>query len=90
MSLRRDVIDLVAEIGKVTSIDAAMDVFKSKMDDTQFSRIQQIKNENALLKIANAIKMCDPDRVFINTGSDEDKKFIKQLALIKNSSNSWL
>ena len=56
MSLRRDVIDLVAEIGKVTSIDAAMDVFKSKMDDTQFSRIQQIKNENALLKIANAIK----------------------------------
>ena len=83
MSLRRDVIDLVAEIGKVTSIDAAMDVFKSKMDDTQFSRIQQIKNENALLKIANAIKMCDPDRVFINTGSDEDKKFIKQLALNK-------
>ena len=79
MGLRKDVIDLVTEIGKVTSIDMAMDIFKSKMDDTQFSRIQQIKNGDALLKIANAIKMCDPDRVFINTGSDEDKKFIRQL-----------
>ena len=83
MGLRTDVIDLVAEIGKVTSIETAMDVFKSKMDDTQFSRIQQIKNENVLLKIANAIKMCEPDRVFINTGSAEDKQFIRQLALNK-------
>ena len=58
MGLRTDVIDLVSEIGKVTTIDAAMDVFKNKMDDTQFSRIRQIKNESALLKIANAVKMC--------------------------------
>ena len=83
MGLRKDVMDLVTEIGGITTLADARKVFESKMDQAQLSRLQNIKTENVLLKIANAIKMCDPDEVFINTGSNEDRTFIKELALKK-------
>ena len=83
MGLRKDVMDLVTEIGTIKTIEEAMEIFKQKMDQTHLSRIQQIKNQNILIKIANAIKMCDPDDVFVNTGSEEDRNFIKELALKK-------
>ncbi len=76
-------IDIVSKIGGIETIDAAMETFKENMDQENFSRIQQLKNQDALLKVANAIAMCRPDQVFINTGSSEDKAFIKELALNK-------
>ena len=69
-------IDIVSKIGGIDTLDAAMDLFKEKMDQENFSRIQTIKNNEALYKIANAISMCRPDSVFINTGSSADKAFI--------------
>ena len=36
-----------------------------------------------VIKIANAIAMCEPDAVFINTGSEEDKQHIREMALQK-------
>ena len=33
------------------------------------------------MKIANAIAMCRPDSVFINTGSETDRQFIRDLAI---------
>ena len=48
-----------------------------------FEKIQRIKNEEARLKIANAIRMGQPDNVFVNTGSPEDKQFIIDLSLKK-------
>ena len=88
MGLRKDVMDIVTEFGKITTLEDAMKVFEEKMDQTQLSRLLQIKTQNVLLKIANAIKMCDPDEVFINTGSDEDLKFIKELALKKGEEST--
>ncbi len=76
-------IDIVSKIGGIETIDAAMGVFKENMDQDNFSRIQRIKNQEALLKIANAIAMCRPDNVIINTGSADDKAFIRELALKK-------
>ncbi|MBF0452426.1 MAG: phosphoenolpyruvate carboxykinase (GTP) [Candidatus Magnetomorum sp.] len=75
--------DIVCEIGGITTIDAAMACFESRMDSTHLSRIQFIKNPEILIKIANAIVMCDPDTVFINTGTAEDKQFIRDLSLQK-------
>ena len=74
-------IDIVAEIGRVDTLDAAAKVFKTSMDSEHLSRIQQIRNPEVLLKIANAIAMCRPDSVFVNTGSQTDKQFIRDLAL---------
>ncbi len=88
MGLRKDIMDLVTEIGKIKTIEEAMEIFKQKMDQTHLSRIQQIKNQKVLIKIANAIKMCDPDEVFVNTGSEEDRKFIKELALKKGEESN--
>jgi phosphoenolpyruvate carboxykinase (GTP) len=43
----------------------------------------RIKNSDVLLKIANAIVMCQPDSIYVNTGSEEDKEFIKQWSIEK-------
>jgi phosphoenolpyruvate carboxykinase (GTP) len=76
-------IDIIIEIGGVISIEGALKIFEKKMDAEHFSRIRRIKNEKVLLKIANAIVMCQPDSVFINTGSEADQQFIRELSLKK-------
>ena len=73
--------DIVQEIGGITTTDQAMNVFKKSMDQENFNRIKDFKNQEVLLKIANAIEMCRPDTVFINTGSESDKQFIRELCL---------
>lgn len=76
-------VDIVAEIGQVGTIADAYALFEKKMDSQHLSRIKQIENQYVLLKIANAIAMCDPDSVFINTGSEADGRFIRQLSIEK-------
>jgi phosphoenolpyruvate carboxykinase (GTP) len=76
-------IDIVQEIGQIRAIDNAVQLLKDTLDSTQFERISTLKNPNILLKIANAIRMCEPEQVVINTGSEEDRQFIRDLALQK-------
>jgi len=76
-------IDIVCAIGGISTIEEAMACFESRLDATHLSRINEINNPEVLLKIANAIVMCDPDKVYINSGSLEDKQFIRELALQK-------
>jgi len=81
MLKRNEGIDIVQEIGRVPDYDAALAVFKRTMDASNFARIQKIENSEISLKIANAIVMCEPDNIFVNTGSEEDRQFIRELAL---------
>jgi len=81
--------DIVAEVGKIKTREAAIQIFEKKMDKDNLSKIKKITNEEALLKIANAIVMCEPDTVFVNTGSEADKKYIRDLA-IKNGEEKKL
>ena len=69
-------IDILKDIGGVKDAEAVEEVFKDSMDDDNFQKIQRIKNEEARLKIANAIRMGQPDDVFVNSGTPEDKQFI--------------
>ncbi len=80
---KKEGIDIVSQIGGITTDEAAMEVFKSKMDANQLARIQRIKNTEVILKIANAIVMCAPDKVFVNTGSEADRQYIRELSLEK-------
>ncbi|MDM8525427.1 phosphoenolpyruvate carboxykinase (GTP) [Desulfococcaceae bacterium HSG8] len=82
-------IDIVIEIGGITTADAAKQVFENQLDKEHLSRIQQIKNPEVILKIANAIVLCEPETVYINTGSEADKQFIRELAL-KNREEAGL
>ncbi|MDY6831803.1 MAG: phosphoenolpyruvate carboxykinase (GTP) [Thermodesulfobacteriota bacterium] len=76
-------IDIARKIGGIDSVDAARKVFEKKMDKESLAKIDRIKTEKALIKIANAIVMGDPDAVFVNTGSPEDKQWIRDHALAK-------
>ena len=76
-------IDIINELGKVTSEDSAKAIFKQYMDEEQLKRILTIKHPEVLKRIANSIVLCNPRAVFVNTGSLEDKIFIKNLALMK-------
>jgi len=76
-------VDILNNIGGVKSAEEVEKVFRDSMDDDTFQKIQRIKNEEARLKIANAIIMGQPDDVFVNTGTPEDKQFIIDLSLKK-------
>jgi phosphoenolpyruvate carboxykinase (GTP) len=89
MGLRKDCIDIVTELGGIKDLKAARHVFKQKMDATNLDKLKRIQNPDVLKKIANTIVLCDPDSVFIDTGSEADRQFIRELAL-KNGEESRL
>jgi len=76
-------VDIAEEVGGITSPESAEKLFEDKLDPEQLSRIQYIKNPDVLVKIANAISMCEPDAVYINKGTEEDRAFIRNMALSK-------
>jgi phosphoenolpyruvate carboxykinase (GTP) len=76
-------IDIVQEIGQITTVEDARRLFESKMEPEQFKRISRFEIPAVILKIANAIAMCQPDQVFINTGTEADKQYIRDMALQK-------
>ena len=82
-------IDILSEIGGITSTSAGLEFLKSKMDAENASKMDRIDNPDILLKIANAAAMCGPDSVFINSGTAADRKFICDLAL-KNKEEATL
>ena len=76
-------INIINELGKVGSVEAANDIFKKYMDEKQLNRISIFKHPDILTRIANSIVLCNPSAVFIHTGSDEDQAFIKNLSITK-------
>ena len=83
MLKKNEGIDIVREIGGIQTIEQAQALFEKRLDGEHLSRIRTLSHPEILLKIANAIAMCDPARVFINTGSEADCQFIRRLALYK-------
>ena len=83
MGPQKDVVDIVTELGGVKTPEAAQEVFEDKLDAVNLSKLNEIKNEAVRLKIANAIVLCGPDSVFIDSGSEEDRQYIRDLSLEK-------
>ena len=76
-------VDILTEVGGITSIDEARKLFQENLDEKHLARLGKITNEEALLKIANAIALCRPGGVFITTGSPEDMQQIRRMSLDK-------
>jgi len=76
-------VDILSHVGGVKNMDEAKALFDKSMDATNLERLSKIKNEEALLKIANAIALGEPDSVMIDTGSDADIQAIRELSLEK-------
>jgi len=88
MQITEKDMDIITELGKVDSENSASDIFKKYMDKEHLSRILRIKHPEVLKRIANAIVLCNPKAVFVNTGSIDDKHFIKTLALEKKEESA--
>lgn len=76
-------VDILSAVGGITTIEQARAVFADKLDAANRTKLAQISSEDALLKVANAISMCAPDAVFVNTGSSEDVQWIREYALVR-------
>lgn len=73
--------DLLAEIGEIRTVEQAHALFQTRCDPQTQTRLAQISNPDALIKIANAIAMMAPAVVFVNTGSAEDMRRVRELSL---------
>ena len=76
-------VDILATVGGIDSIIKAKTVFEKNLDDANREKLSVISNEGALIKVANAIAMCRPASVFVNTGSPEDIQWIREHSLKK-------
>jgi len=74
-------IDILSEIGGIKTIAEAKALFEKRCDKDNFNKLNRIQNEEALLKIANAISMINPDSVFVHTGSDADIKKVRETSI---------
>jgi len=83
MLQKNEGIDIIVEIGGIKKYQAAAKYLESVMSTDHLTRINQIHNTEAIIKIANTIAMCKPDDIFVNTGSEEDRQFIRELSLKK-------
>jgi phosphoenolpyruvate carboxykinase (GTP) len=73
--------NILFELGGIKTHHEVHDLFEKRLDAENLSKLSRIENDWALLKIANAIAMTDPDKVFINTGSAEDCAVIREVSL---------
>ncbi len=74
-------IDIAQKLGKITTMEKATALFREKLDVENQAKINLVKHPRVLIKIANAIAMCEPDRVFVNTGSPADKQRVRDLCI---------
>jgi phosphoenolpyruvate carboxykinase (GTP) len=75
--------DIAQVLGGIETVEAAQDLFKARMDADHYARIGRIQTPEVLIKIANAIVLCDPTAIFVNTGTEADREWIRQHALAK-------
>ncbi len=73
--------DIAEKIGGITNFEEALQLCKQKSDAANFEKVRMITDPDVMMKIANAIVMCEPDAVIINTGSDEDKQRVRDMAI---------
>ncbi len=73
--------DIAQAIGGISTPEAATDLFRKTLNVEQFERIQRIRIPAVRIKIANAIALCRPDRVFVHTGTEADREYIRGLAI---------
>ncbi len=76
-------VDILAVTGSVKTIAEAREIFSQKLDEENLAKLNKIKTEDALLKIANAIALCHPDDVVLCTGSDADKARMRRISVEK-------
>ena len=73
--------DILSAVGGVGSADEARATLERALDADTLVKLSAVKNPEALLKLANAIAMCRPDRVFVVGPSAADAQACRDFAL---------
>ena len=73
--------DIAKVIGRIETEEEARHLFEKRLDTVNLSKINAISTPAILIKIANAIAICDPTSVFVNADTPEDRAWIKRHAL---------
>ncbi|MBD3274596.1 MAG: phosphoenolpyruvate carboxykinase (GTP) [Candidatus Marinimicrobia bacterium] len=73
--------DILSEIGGIQSFQEASEFLQTQCDPDQYVKLQNISDQHAILEIANAVSMMEPESIFINTGSQEDRESIRRYSL---------
>ena len=76
-------VDILSAVGGIKDIESAKKLINEKMDSVSLKKMEGIKNEEAIMKIANAISMIGADKIFVNTGSEEDKESVRKMSIEK-------
>ncbi|MBN2308776.1 MAG: phosphoenolpyruvate carboxykinase (GTP) [Candidatus Hydrogenedentes bacterium] len=76
-------VDILSAVGGIDRLEDARRVLAENLDAENLEKLSKIQNEEALRKVANAIAMCQPDKVMIHTGSPADKEFVRKHSLEK-------
>lgn len=76
-------VDILADIGGINTLDEAKRLFQARCDEETLRKLDGVRNDDALLKIANTISAMDPDRVFVNTGSEQDRERVRIMSMAK-------
>ncbi len=75
--------DILETVGGVVTAAEARKVIEANLDSDNLAKLAPVTNSEALIKIANAISMCKPDAVFINSGNTADVQWIRDYSLTK-------
>jgi len=75
--------EILADIGGIDNVDEAWSLFREKMNEGELAKLEKITTEDALLKIANSIALCQPDSVMINSGDEADRAAIRKMSIEK-------
>jgi phosphoenolpyruvate carboxykinase (GTP) len=76
-------LDILTEIGGINTLEETKVLFEKTCDQENVAKLNRITNEEALLDIANAIAMTEPDSVIVNTGSEADVQKVREMSLKK-------
>lgn len=58
-----------------------LEMFRSKMKDSCFEKIEKIHNSRLFDFLADAIQLCEPDEVFVCSDSEDDIAYIRRRAV---------
>jgi phosphoenolpyruvate carboxykinase (GTP) len=73
--------DILAEGGGVKTLAEANALFARALDSAGRAKLQTIHTPDALLRIANAIALCSPAKIFVISGSPEDAAECRRMSL---------
>jgi phosphoenolpyruvate carboxykinase (GTP) len=73
--------DILLAVGGVGSADEARAVLDRALDADTRRKLAAVRNPEALLKLANAVAMCRPERVFVIAPSEADAQAVREFSL---------